>query len=85
LFMKGDLTWRGRPKMLAPEALCRLVVLSDEARKLVHAAVFRTPIQRGVIDIRLACIVVSHGPKINAPPGSITRVGTPFTVSGNLF
>ncbi|MFZ1109676.1 MAG: hypothetical protein WAN43_15190 [Rhodomicrobium sp.] len=51
------------------DALTGLVAASDKAWQFVHAAVFRSAIERGVADALFACLVLSHRPEMNAPAG----------------
>jgi len=60
LLVKGDFLGGWRLEMLTTDALARLVGTPDETRQPVHAAVLRSPVEGGVIDVRFACIVVSH-------------------------
>jgi hypothetical protein len=58
--VKGKFLGRWRLEMLTIDALARLVAALDETWQPVHAAVLRSPIEGGVIDIRFACTVMSH-------------------------
>jgi hypothetical protein len=65
--VQGDFLGGWRLEMLTTYALARLVAALDETWQPVHAAVLRSPVEGSVIDVRFACIVVSHWSKMDAP------------------
>jgi hypothetical protein len=74
LLVKGNFFDSRCPEALTAYALIRLVASPDETGQFMHAAVIRATIDNVVIEARLACIVLSHGSKVDAPAGCKTRI-----------
>ena len=84
LFVKHNFLrcWCG--EVIAVDALIWNGIALDEAWQFVYAAIFRVPIQLGIIDVLLACTVMGHRSKIDAPIRGIARVSRRFIHIGNL-
>jgi hypothetical protein len=88
LLVQGDFLGSWRREMLTTYALAGLVTTLDKTWQSVHATVLRSPVEGGVIDVRFACIVVSHWSKMDAPIRCKARISgafghwTPFFLCG---
>ena len=60
LLVESNFVGGWRPEVLTMNALSRFLASFDEARQFLHAEVFRSTVERGVIDALFACPVPSH-------------------------
>ncbi len=60
--------------MLTMNTQSRFLTNFDEARQLMHSAVFRPAVKGRIIDARFACLVSRHRPELDAPAGYKPRI-----------
>ncbi len=74
-----DNFFSGRPpEVLTMNAQSRFLASPDETRQLVHPPVLRSTVEGGVIDASIACCVLSHRAKMDAPIRCKTRIFRAF-------